>query len=306
MRTRVQFPSEAQVRGEIPQTWAFVIGEINRRRNNSATTRVASVTATGWPVVLPIMISVVAALISAVSAWTSIRQSRLARRSRLGQLVDEISKADLEYNRLLADNDDRVADTVVIAFNDRQEILARQALRLLSSFRRAATSREVEVVANALEHLGDYPHARQLYQRAVARARREGPSSESSARERHGIFLFRAGKPTEGSAELARAADVLGEPTGDRLLRRRFDVLAMRAVQHVRHGYDLPQAERLLNEAAGLVDRVTEDVYREEMREALRDYRDQLRTHGSKTAPGGRRRGITPPAVPRRTARDGR
>lgn len=234
----------------------------------------------GTLAIAPIAISIVSALISAFSALTAVRQSRLARRTRLGQLVDEITKADLEFDRYLADHDDEVPEAYVNGFNDRQEILARQALALLTSFRRrGSTSREIDAVANALEHIGDYKNAEGLYRRAVKVGAREGRTYESLAQERYGIFLFKADRPTEGSTCLAEAAELLDETAGDRIRRRKFAALAMRAMMHGRYGHDLDTARQLIEQCRALAAEVRLEDFRVEMQDDLRDYEKQHREH---------------------------
>lgn len=206
-------------------------------------------------------------------------------------MVDEISKADLEFSRTMADNDDQVSEQVVASFNDRQEILARQSLDLLASFRRRATSREIEVVANALEHISDYPNAKMLYERAIKVARREGPAYLSLACERYGIFLFKSNQYDQGSRQLELAATVLDHTDGDRILRRKFAAIAMRAVHHIRYDYELDAAAELLATARRMVDEVRAEDFRNEMLTDLRDYESQLRGRrpGRSLAESGRR-----------------
>lgn len=232
------------------------------------------------PDLLPIVISIIAALISGVSAWTALRQSRLARRTRLGQLVDEITKADLDFDRYMDEHDNHVPEDYINNFNDRQEILARQALDLLNSYRRrGSTSREIGAVANTLEHISDYPNADDLHKRAVAVGKREGSTYESLARERYGIFLFKADRQPEGSRQLETAASLLDESNGERIRRRKFGALGMRAMMHGRYGYELDTARELLDECRGLIMKMNLDDMRSEMIDDLSDFADQHKMH---------------------------
>ena len=79
----------------------------------------------------PLTVSIAAAIISAFSAWISTRQLFRVQRTRLGELVDEISRADAEYDRILLENDFRIDEGMVSNHELRTEVLARQALELV-------------------------------------------------------------------------------------------------------------------------------------------------------------------------------
>jgi hypothetical protein len=182
--------------------------------------------------VLPIAISVLAALISSVSAWNSSRQVRIAERTRFGELVDGMSEANYDHDTALAANDEILDEGAEAAFNARQEILVRQALDPLPRIRRKVSSLEHLIIATALEHLYDRVSARRRFEIAVEAAAREGVTYQSAALQEVGNFLFLDGDKEEGSKQLQRAVEVLPEPKGDRLVRRHFYLHGLRAVQH--------------------------------------------------------------------------
>ena len=115
-----------------------------------------------------------------------------------------------------------------------------------------------------------------LYSQAFAAARKEGPSYLSTIHREYGIYLFDIGEYERGSSELGEAATLISQSGGDRSLQRRFQCLGMRAVQHVRHSYRPDDAEAFLREAQAILDEVHGKDFREEMREDLKDYRNQL------------------------------
>jgi hypothetical protein len=124
----------------------------------------------------PLVVSITAAIISAFSAWISTRQLFRVQRTRLGELVDEISRADAEYDRILLENDFRIDEGTVSNHELRTEILARQALELVRAARPRPSSREVIVLANTFSRVNDQETAQTLYGQAFAAARQEGPS----------------------------------------------------------------------------------------------------------------------------------
>jgi hypothetical protein len=227
--------------------------------------------------IAPLVISVIAVLISAVSAWNNTRQIRRTQRTRLGELIDAITKADADYDKELVHNDYVVHEIIVADHNVRQEILVRQALPLAGVFRRNTSSRELTVLAGTLARIHDFEAADRLYVQALAIARREGPVYLSMVHQDYGNFLFDVGNPEEGSVQLQRAADVLPVPRGDRALQRRFQCLGMRAVRHAEHRYQLNVAQGLIKEAGEILDKVRTQDYRDEMRSDLDDYKAQLK-----------------------------
>jgi hypothetical protein len=140
--------------------------------------------------IVPVAISILAALVSILSAWISFRNVRQTQRTRLGQLVDEMSKGNWEFDRELEEKGAQVAESVVAGFNVRQEILARQALAIFPSFRGKVSSREITVVAGTLEHIDDYSGANELYMKALKIAQGEGSAYLSMVHQDYGNFLF--------------------------------------------------------------------------------------------------------------------
>jgi hypothetical protein len=106
--------------------------------------------------IVTVAISILAALVSILSAWISFRNVRQTQRTRLGRPVDEMSKGEWEFDRESEEDGAQVAESVVADFNVRQEILARQALAIFPSFRGSVSSREPTVVAGTLGHIDDY------------------------------------------------------------------------------------------------------------------------------------------------------
>lgn len=247
---------------------------------------------------VPIVISVVAAFISAFSVWNSIRQVRQTQRTRLGQLIDEMSRANWEYDKELEANDLKIAENVVADFNARQEILALQAIGILPSFRGRVSSRELTVIAGVLEHIHDYSTANELYKKALKVAEKEGAPYVSRIHEDYGNFLFVTGKLSNGSHHLKLAADVLPPPEGDRALQRKFYAVGLRAVQHARHQYDLGVASELIAVAEDLLEKVETEDFREEMESDFKEYSEQVKKayENKKMAPNRKRLGISRPA----------
>ena len=227
-------------------------------------------------VVVPLVVSIVAAIISAFSAWISTRQLYRAQRSRLGELVDEISRADAEYDRNLLENDFRVNEEIVSNHDLRMEVLARQALELVRSARPRPSSREVIVLANTFGRMNDHETAELLYKQAFAAAAREGPSYLSTIHKEYGLYLFDIGKSENASSQFEEAVKLISSKGGDRSLQRRFQCLGMRAVQHARHGFRIDDADVFLRDAQAALDEVRGEDFREEMRADLRDYQRQI------------------------------
>jgi Tfp pilus assembly protein PilF len=223
-----------------------------------------------------LVVSIAAVGISAFSASVSTRQFLRTQRTRLGELVSEISRADAEYDRLLEENNDRASPGTVDHHDLRQAVLARQALELLRAARPKPSSRELVLLANTFWRMNDHPTADRLYGQALAEAQREGPSYVSTVRTDYGVYLFDVGRYAEGSAQLGEAVTGSPMPGGDRSRQRRFQTLGMRAVQHARHGYQLDEAEALLRGAQAILDQIQGADFRQEMRDDLRSYREQL------------------------------
>ena len=236
-----------------------------------------------------LVVSIVAVGISAFSASVSTRQFLRTQRTRLGELVSEISRANAEYDQMLADKNFVVGLDVVANHDLRQEVLARQALELLRSARPRPSSREMVVLANTFWRMNDHPTADKLYGQALAEAEREGPSYVSTARSEYGVYLFDIGRYQQGSAQLGEAIAVIPSPGGDRSLQRRFHGLGTRAVQHALHNYQLDEAEAFLREAQVILDQAEGVDFRQEMSDDLRDYRHQLSDarRAAQRRPGG-------------------
>ena len=190
--------------------------------------------------------------------------------------MDEISRADAEYDRSLLENDFKVNEEMVSNHDLRMEILARQALEIVRSARPRPSSREVIVLANTFWRINDHDTAEVLYRQAFAAARREGPSYLSTIHKEYGIYLFDIGEYEKASSQLEEAIALIPLKGGDRSLQRRLQYLGMRAVQHARHGYQLDDADVFLRDAEAAIDEVHGEDFREEMREDLRDYRRQI------------------------------
>lgn len=235
---------------------------------------------------VPLAVSIAAAIISAFSAWISTRQLYRTQRTRLGELVGEISRADAEFDRNLVENDFKVDEGIVTNHNLRMEVLARQALELVRSAHPRPSSREVIVLANTFWKMNDYETVEVLYRQAFAAARQEGPSYLSTIHKEYGIYLFDIGEYENASSQLGEAIALISLKGGDRSLQRRFQCLGMRAVQHARHDYRLDDADVFLRDAQAVFDEVHGEDFREEMREDLRDYRrqiDEARRRGQKS-----------------------
>jgi len=223
-----------------------------------------------------IVISMIAIIISAISAWNSVRQIRRTQRTRLGQLIDDISKGNFDYDKELIDRDFSVDERLVSNFWVRQEILARQALAIVPSFRGRISSRELTVLADTLAKINDYDTATDLYLKALKIGAGEGASYLSMIHQAYGDFLFTTGDADGGSCQLRLAVEVFPEPKGDRALQRRFYCVGLRAVRHAEYKYKLDVAQTLLAEASQIIEKVKTQDYRDEMKSDLEDYSEQL------------------------------
>jgi Tfp pilus assembly protein PilF len=226
---------------------------------------------------IPLGVSIAAAIISAFSAWTSTRQLHRTQRTRLGELVDEIGRADAEFDRNLTKSNFKIDELVVSYHNLRQEVLARQALELVRTARPRPSSREIVILANTFWKMDDHKTTEMLFKRALHKAGREGPSYMSTVHEEYGVYLFDIGEFEEASAQLVRAAAAISLQGGDRSLQRNFRCLGMRAVQYARHDYQLDEAGRILQDAEKVLDKIQGADFREEMQGDLRDYKSQVR-----------------------------
>ncbi|GAA4909790.1 hypothetical protein GCM10023204_14060 [Actinomycetospora succinea] len=254
---------------------------------------------------VPIVISIVAVVVSAFSAWNSVRQTRLTQRTRFGQLIEEISKVDREFDRLMDENEEIISEFDEINYRNRKEVLSRQALRLRLNHRQSC-SREMTILAECLDYVQDHPQADRMHRRSIKAAKREGPVAVSSARSAYGVFLFAAGKRAEGSTELQSAVDVLPEATSDQLRRLRVRTLALRARQHFDHRHELDVADSVLNEVATLGSAYVLDSYAREFNADMADYRDQARTarrSPDPPSPKPSRRRIPPATIAQRRPR---
>lgn len=191
---------------------------------------------------------------------------------------------------MVVENDGTLDEAISLAYFAREEILARQAVSIIPSFKSTITSRELTTLAWSLRRIGDMAAARKLLGIALRVAEREGQTYVSWTEREYGDYLFSAGEYEDAVRHLKRSADMLPEPKGDKLLELRAARLLFRAALQARFNYNLESAYEIVDEAEGLIKGIVDKEISEAQNFDLKDVRSQLQevVSGAPQDPGGR------------------
>ncbi|MGF7234471.1 MAG: hypothetical protein ACQSGP_05875 [Frankia sp.] len=177
------------------------------------------------------VISGLSLVVSVLVAWDSRRQIRRAERIKLAAYADELNQVQVEWEKLLLDRES-VPSSLGVAFNERRELLASQAKKLVSTYRKDVSSREYGTLAWAYRLLNDSESARAMYTNAIRAADLEGPAYAAASERTFGEFLCYLGAAADGREHFRRSVD-LTSGTDNLALYFRAETLMMWArVEH--------------------------------------------------------------------------
>jgi hypothetical protein len=153
-----------------------------------------------------VLISLAALAVSLYGVVERRGVARRAERLRFATLIDDLNDLRLAYRRpttTLEFGDE--AD----AINGRAELLAVQAF-LLRQRLHDITSPEYRTLAYALSRSGYPAEADQSWREALLAAEEEGPTQQLFAHRGYAFFLFGAGRPEEGRAQMRLGLTAIG------------------------------------------------------------------------------------------------
>ncbi|QOT23066.1 tetratricopeptide repeat protein [Paenarthrobacter sp. YJN-D] len=198
--------------------------------------------------VAPLVVSVVALLVSIYSVWNKQRESQRQTLLRLNTVVDELNKVSYDLQK---DSDQYVATAQLVptslnsVANGRREILCAEAIQLAGLIKGGLTISQLRTVAAGFSNAGYLQKAESLLRQGTSRSI-SGPEKMFVERGL-GLVLLRMGKHDEGRQAFKNALTVTLDKSDDRHWHR-AETLIRWAGQERLCG-DLSKSLTLLEEA---------------------------------------------------------